>query len=136
MSSEVAAAETWLYGVLSGDATLTSLGVTGVYAYQAPETARFPYVLFQHQGGADVRGVGPTRIMANMLYVVRGVTDGPLSALVSINSRIDALLQAQSGSNVNGVVLACVREQPFVMNEPAEGRTFRHLGGVYRLWAQ
>lgn len=136
MSSEIAAAETWLYGVLAGDATLTSLGVTAVYGYQAPETAAYPYVLFHQQAGADVRGVGPTRIMANMLYVVRAVTDGPLSSLVAINSRMDALLQAQSGSNVNGAVLACVREQPFVMTEPAEGRTFRHLGGIYRLWAQ
>lgn len=134
--AEQAAAERWLYSVLSGDELLAGLGVVGVHAYTTRETDAMPYILYQYQGGYDVRGVGPARVMAAMLYVVRGVREGPMSGLVAISTRIDNLLQAQSGSNVDGTVIGCVRERPFSLPERVEGRTFSHLGGVYRLWVQ
>ncbi len=135
MSSEIGAVEAWLYDTLNDDATLGAL-VTGVYAYQAPDTATFPYVLFNQQSGVDVQGVGPTRIMSNMLYTVRAVTDGTMGSLVTISDRIDTLLQAQSGSNSDGTVLACVREEVFTMNEIIDSRPYRNLGGIYRIFVQ
>ena len=135
MSSEVAAVETWLFGVLNGDATRGAL-VTGVYNTQAPAGAAFPYVLFNYQAGHDVFGTGPARVMASVLYVVRVITDGPAGAIVSAAARLDELLQGKSGINVNGVVVACVRERPFVMVEDYEGVTYQHRGGIYRLLAQ
>ena len=118
--AEQAAAERWLYSVLSGDELLAGLGVVGVHAYTTRETDAMPYILYQYQGGYDVRGV----------------REGPMSGLVAISTRIDNLLQAQSGSNVDGTVIGCVRERPFSLPERVEGRTFSHLGGVYRLWVQ
>lgn len=136
MSSSTGAAETWIYGKLANDATLTSLGVRGIYAYQAPETATVPYIVFQQQAASDVPALGTIRIMTSLLYVVRVISTAPFSSLLAIDNRIDALLHASSGTNSNGTVIACVRQSPFVMSEPVEGRTFRHLGGIYRLWAQ
>ena len=139
--SEPWVADSWLYAVLSGDATLAGLVAARIYAHNNPNrTPVFPYVLFQLQGnGADVRGVGPTRIMAPMVYLVRGIGEGNSFGgnLTTIADRIDTLLQAASGTAAGGVVLSCVREQPFALPEVAgDGRQYRHLGGIYRLFVQ
>lgn len=138
--AETWTADSWLYGVLTGDATLMGLATGGVYAHNNPTRPTFPYVLFQLQApGADVRGVGPVRIMTPLVYLVRGITESNSfgGSLKSIADRIDALLQAAHGTAAGGVIVACVRERPFALPEAAaDGRQFRHLGGVYRIWAQ
>ncbi len=134
--AETATAETWIYSTLANDATLISLGVTGVYSYIAPEGSAFPYILFQQQAASDVNAVGPTRIMAQLVYVIRVVTMGSIGSVVAISTRLDNVLQAQSGSNANGLVISCMRERPFVQVETVEGRSYRHLGGIYRLYVQ
>lgn len=136
--AETLVAEQWLYTVLSGDTALAAVVGTRIYADVAPAGATFPYVVYQNQAGRDVRGVGPTRIMANLLYVVRGVnaTTTYTGALETIANRIDAVLQAASGTNTRGVVIACVREQPFKLAESLDTGEYRNLGGIYRLWAK
>lgn len=139
--AETWVADSWLFGVLSGDVPLMALATGGVYAHNNPSrTVAFPYVLFQQQAaGADVRGVGPVRIMAPMVYLVRGIAEGNSfgGSLKSIADRIDALLQAQHGTAADGVIVACVRERSFALPETtADGRQYRHLGGVYRIWVQ
>lgn len=130
MSTEVLAAETWLYATLHGDATLHGLVAGQVYARQAPATATMPFVVFHPSGERDVMGVSTTRIVSSLLYTVRGVTDGEsLLALDTLAARIDTLLHGQRGATV----LACAREQAFSMTEFASGITYQHLGGVYRL---
>jgi hypothetical protein len=135
--AETLVAEQWLYTVLSGDTALAAVVGTRIYAYIAPEGAAMPYVVYQNQAGRDVRGVGPLRIMANLLYVVKviGATNSFGTLEVAAN-RIDAVLQAASGTNVRGTVIACVREQPFALVESLESGQYRHLGGIYRLWAK
>lgn len=139
--SEPWVADSWLYAVLAGDSTLVGLATGGVYAYNNPNrTPVFPYVLFQLQApGMDVRGVGPVRIMAPMVYLVRGIVEANSFGgnLKTIADRIDTLLQAASGTAAGGSVLSCVREQPFALPEVAgDGRQYRHLGGIYRLFVQ
>lgn len=134
----VNAADSWLAGVLSGDVTLAGLVGARVYGHLAPQGAIFPLVLFAMQSGIDVQTLGPNRIMSNLVYVVRGVAEGgsfgtPLSAIAE---RIDAVLQAKSGTTAAGAVYACVREQPYTLIETGNGRQYRHLGGVYRLYAK
>jgi multidrug efflux pump subunit AcrA (membrane-fusion protein) len=53
-----------------------------------------------------------------------------------IAKRIDAVLHAASGSNVDGVIIACTRLRPFQLTELTDGVQYRHLGGFYRLLAQ
>lgn len=135
--AETLVAEAWLQSVLSGDSTLNTTVGGRIYAYVAPPGATFPLVIYQNQAAKDVRGNGPQRIMANMLYTVKVI--GETTSFASIEAaanRIDAVLQAVSGSTVRGVVVACVREQPFSLVESTPSGQYRHLGGVYRLWAQ
>lgn len=140
MSVETVAADQWLFGALSGDASLSALVGGRVYGHVAPQGAQMPFVLFQQQAaGADVRGVGPARIMANLLYVVRIVAESSSfgGSVQTAAGRIDAVLQAASGTVLAGTVLACVRERPFAMTETDEdGRQYRHLGGIYRMFVQ
>lgn len=134
----VNAADSWLYGVLIGDVTLTGLVGARVYGHLAPQEATFPLVLFAMRSGVDVQTLGPNRIMSNLVYVVRGVTESssfgtPLSVIAE---RIDVVLQAKSGTTAAGAVYACVREQPYTLIEMSKGRQYRHLGGIYRLYAK
>lgn len=136
--SELNAADKWIYTALSGDAQLTAIVGPRIYAEQAPQGAALPYVVFNFQGGADLMSVGPYRVWTNALMLVRGIaeTASYAGSLATIADRIDAILHAQSGSNVDGVVYAAVRERPFRMPEMGNGRQFRHAGGIYRLWVQ
>jgi hypothetical protein len=45
-------------------------------------------------------------------------------------------LQGAAGTVTDGEVWGCGREQPFVLVETNAGKQFRHLGGVYRVWAK
>lgn len=136
--AEIVTAETWLYTKLHGDSTLLALCTGGVFTWPVPATYSQPYVLYQMQSGMDIRGNGPTRIGVNGLWLVRAVFEALTYTgnLLSAANRIDVLLHAASGTATGGVVWACVREQPFQLVEVADGRQFRHLGGLYRLWVQ
>ena len=135
-------AETWLYSVFSADSGAGGLnhattGVAGrIYAYVAPAGAAFPLVIYSHQGGHDVRGVGPARIMASMVYQVKAIGKGraaSFAAIKPIADRIDSLLQGASGSTTDGLILSCVREQPVSYTETSGTDVYSHLGGLYRL---
>ena len=136
--AELFAADTWLTSVLGNDSTLSGLVSGRIYGHAIMGSATYPLVLFSMQSARDVMGTGPARIMVDSLYVVRGIAEAGTFAgnLKTIADRIDAVLHAASGSNVNGTVLACVRQQPFLYVEPYNGRQYRHLGGIYRIYAQ
>lgn len=127
----------WLYGVLSGDATLSSLVGGRIYGYIAPQDAPLPFVVYSHQEGHDVRGVGPARIMASLVYQVKAVGQGgSFAPLKPIADRLDQLLQGASGTIVDGRVLMCVREQTVEYVEVDDGVQYRYLGGLWRIIAQ
>lgn len=134
---EILRIDQWLYATLSGDVTLMAL-VSGVHNALASQGAALPYVVFNFQGGGDVRGVGPTRIMTSALYQVKAVGSGASYAgLKTAVDRIDVLLQGASGSVTDGWIYSCVREQPIAYVETTTGGAqFRHLGGFYRIVAQ
>jgi hypothetical protein len=126
----------WLYNTLTADAELMAL-VTGVYSLPAPSSAVLPYVVYQEQASADIRGVGPHRIGISGTWLVRGVakTSSWAGVIDDIAERVDTLLQAGSGSAQGGVIWACVRERPFRLVENVTSGQFRHNGGQYRIWA-
>jgi hypothetical protein len=47
--------------------------------------------------------------------------------------RIDELLQSGTATLQNGTVLGCSRVAPLKYAEEANGRQYRHLGGLYRV---
>lgn len=134
---ETARVDRWLYERLAGDATLSGLVGGRIYAFVAPQGTAFPFVVFAHQGGHDVLGVGPARVMVSLLYQVKAVGQtAAVADLQPVADRIDALLHGASGAVPDGTILACVREQAIEEAEVDDGVQYRHVGGLYRLIAQ
>ncbi len=144
--SESVRAETWIYSTLTADTGAggvnhATTGVAGrIYAYMAPATATtYPQVIYNYQGGADVMGVGPARVMNSMLYQVKviGKSTGPVfSSIKVLADRIDTLLHAASGTTADSRILSCVREQSISYVEVSGSDVYSHLGGLYRIQVQ
>ena len=97
-----------------------------------------PCIVFQPQAPLmDTNGQAGVRIMSIGLYIVRAIVPG--SSFIParpIANRIDTLLQLARGSTIDGDVYAMVREEPYRMAEDLNGQSFRHLGGVYRVFVR
>lgn len=134
---EIARAMEWIYDTLSADVTLAGLVSTRIYDGLAPQGSAFPFVAFNHQGGADLRGVGTERVFNNSLYQVKAVTKGgSYVSGAAIADRIDTLLHGQNGTTSDGVIIGCVRDQALMLIEQQNGVEYRHIGGIYRIYAQ
>lgn len=131
--------EKWLYSILSGDAQLASLGITGVYVDVVPRGAAGLYVYITGQSFEDVAYTGERIVYTNSLYAIRVVGEvGGYGDLAQAADRVHDLLQRASGSTDAGEVFAAYRERPFRMAEsPTDDRdrAVRHLGGIYRIYA-
>lgn len=133
---EVARAMEWIFDTLSADATLTGLVSTRIYDGLAPQGSSYPFVIFNHQGGADVRGVGTFRAMNSSLFQIRAHTESEsYSSATAIADRIDTVLQGAAGSKDGAYIATCVREQPLMLLEQNNGIQYRSAGGLYRLIA-
>jgi hypothetical protein len=150
---ETVRVDRWLYQTLSQDTVLGDLVHGRIYGYLAPPGATLPYVVYSHQSGRDVRALGPTRIMTDMVYQIKAIgSGGSFAPLKSIVDRLDDLLQGAAGVVIDprsdimtrGLagqlirrhVLMCVREQPIAYVEVEDGMQYRHLGGLWRIIAQ
>lgn len=137
---ELEVAEKWLYASLTGDVELVGLlggDAKRIHSAGAPYGAVFPAVIYQFQGGADVRTADVRRVMGSLLYLVKAVGQGASFAPVNpLAARIDRVLDRRRGAGGDGLVLGCTREQPFSLAETSDGVSYRHRGGIYRLYAQ
>ena len=137
---EINVAEQWLATTLKADAQLAALVDTRIFNKRRPsETTPFPCVIFQMQAaGDDLLVLGGVRVWSPLLFLVRGIAEQLSNEgnLATIANRIDAVLHAQSGTATAGTVWVAVRERPFQMSEIINGRTFAHLGGLYRIQAR
>ncbi len=127
-------AESWIYGILTGDATITGYVSTRVYTGVIPDGAAMPLILITLDGTPDdLMVVNAKRVWSNARYLVRAINQVETFTgdLGIIADRIDVLLHRQSGANVH----ACVREQAFAMPEVVDNVQYRHLGGIYRIYA-
>lgn len=140
IGDETTIVDQWITATLTADATIIAAltdGENGVHADIAPPKAGHPLIVFQFQGGFDVRGAGPHRIMLSGLWLIRAIGEGrDYLEIKPIADRIDALFQGADGSAADGFVFSSVREAPFRLAEREEGHDYRHLGGVYRCLAQ
>lgn len=134
---EIPRIDQWLYERLSGDATLAGMVGGRIYSYLAPQDTAFPFVLFNYQTGEDIWGVGPARFLVSALYQIKVVSTGPsFLPLKAIADRLDTLLQGTSGAVANGTVYSCMRERALAYVEVSDGVQYRHLGGLWRIYAQ
>jgi hypothetical protein len=135
---ETVEAERWLYAKLSGDSVLNTAVSGRIYAYEAPEGAAFPYVVFGlGSPQPDKVPVGAPRIWSSLVYDVKVVGEtSDAKSLQTIANRIDAVLDRQSGNTTNATVVYCGRQLPISMRERYETKSFHHLGGQFRLFVQ
>lgn len=140
MSDELTRVDAWLQSELAGDTTITGIVAERVYGDSADPDASYPFIVHQFQGGADVQGVGPNRIMISGLWLVRAVAQTRTwTSLAPAADAIDTVLQGNLGgpAGSDGAVFSAVRERPFKLIEDIEGgEQIRQLGGLYRIEAQ
>lgn len=131
--SDVDRTITWIISRLRADATLTSLGLQGVYDGDAPVSAAYPFALVTNQGTADTRGVGGLRIAQGGLVRVAVIKEGwGADSIRPIAERIDALLDGVSASSSELTVIALNRESEDKRAYTEDGIHFEELLADYR----
>lgn len=134
---EIARAMEWIHDTLAADTDISNLVSTRIYDGVAPQGAAYPFIVFNHQGGADARGVGTYRAFDNSLYQVKAVTQSEsYTSSILIADAIDAVLQGASGTKDGGYIGPAVREQSLMLTEVSKGIVYKSAGGLYRLLAQ
>lgn len=129
-----------LYGKLAGDTTLTSLLGTpaagysqGIYYEVAPQTAVFPYVIFNKQAGTP-RYAYASLAMDNDIWLIKGVDRATSADSVdNIAARLDALLTDGTISISGKTQLYLRRESDVDYSETVDGVAYRHAGATFRL---
>ncbi len=134
--------DTWLYGRLTGDATLMALTPGGV----APDdvtpaaTAPYPYVRYVNLAAVPTATLQGARIVGQLVYLVEVVgKTGSFLSLRAAADRVYELLHQQSGVSVNpadGLILKCVAEDESRRVVDESGVRFRFLGNRWRIWMQ
>lgn len=139
--------EAWLRSVLGApdepdgtDSTpsmvLSGHGITGIYDSYAPTTAQYPFVVWHQQSAINVRS-GMDRWMVNTLYVVRAVSMvDSYEPLREVAAAIDHELNGKTVAFQGGYIDGVSQEEPFKLTELHDGQQIRHLGGLYRIFAQ
>ena len=139
MANEIVAAERWLRAVLIADATLQTLVGTRVRGHTVPPGMAYPLVFYTMPGaGDDTTTLEGYRVYSQLVYAVRYIKRSETFAELEEGAdAIETALHRASGSNVSGVILACVRQAPFHLIELAnDGTELRQLGAIYRLYVQ
>jgi hypothetical protein len=112
----------FVYGTLTGDATVAALVGTRVYAGIAPEGTALPYVTFLIVDCPDVAGVGLARIMAQARVQIDLWGRGSALDLEPLADAVDRALQGATGTDV----LAFTRLSTLARVEVVEGVTYQH----------
>lgn len=126
-------AETWIYQRLANDAGLAELCPGGVHEGVAGDT--LPAVVFQVASPPTDTGAFPTaRALTEGVWTVRVVGEtSSYTELAPAARRIDQLLHGSYGRAAGGVINGCVRTGVVQYGDEDSGRSFRHLGGLYRI---
>lgn len=138
---EIEQAKKWIYDSLIANAEIAAVVGTRIFDGYVPESVlpanRYPYIVYDYMGGADIDAIGTTRIFAKPLFQIRVVTDGrPTTATRKVSKRIDDVLQITQAVVSGEFHFSARREQP--VNRPetdaGTGKKYHNLGGLYRVW--
>lgn len=129
-----------LYGKLAGDTTLNALLGTppsgwskSIFYETAPQSAPFPYVIFNKQSGTPSYAMSGSP-MENDIYLVKGVDrSDSADGVENISDRLHALLTDSSLTISGRTHLYLRRESDVDYSEVVDGVTYRHSGSLYRL---
>ena len=134
--SEIQEAKNWIYDKLVANADIASVVSTRIYADNYPGTRVFPYILYNWQGGGDLRGVGKKRLASEPLFQIRVVTIGaPDTNAKLVDKRLDDVLEA-SANDLSGDYYFTASREGFVDRPEYDSANTRYhnLGGIYRIW--
>jgi len=139
MGTEVQEAKTWVYNLLKDDVTLQGLlgGLpVRVYVDRASRELGFPYVVINHMGSIDRRGVGKNRMLSRTDLQVKVVSEGvPSENAINASKRVDELLEDQVKVAFGGYYFTPHRIAEIDMPEYDQSQNrFQNLGGIYRVW--
>jgi hypothetical protein len=137
--SAVALAESWIYWVLSNDATLAGLVGTQIYTGVAPEGATYPLLVVQYLSALDTVAMDNERVLTNIRYGVHCADRvGSILHLDAIAARVDQVLHGQSNYTfpTGAYMLNCQREQPISTFGEVAGVQTRELVNIYALVIQ
>lgn len=139
--SETSYAAAWLISILGNDPTLTSLAPGGVWEDFAPEGTTYPWVVFSLRPVDDQVITGAQRLKSTIAATVKVVSQTrSYISLIPAADRIDALINAKSGTVTGGSIISCMRTSEVrYVEQPIEGQpaiVYRHLGGDYEILAQ
>lgn len=126
-------AETWIYQRLANDETLAKLCPGGVH--EGVAKGILPAVVFQIAAPPEDAGAFPAaRALTEGVWTVRVVGEtSSYTSLAAAAKRIDQLLHGSYGRTADGVINGCVRTGVVQYGEEDSGRSYRHLGGLYRI---
>lgn len=132
-----------IYGKLAGDTTLNGLLATpptgwskSIYYQVAPQSAPFPFVVFNKQSGTPAEAFGDPSAYENDVWLVKAVDrDSSADDAEAAAARIAALLN-DAALSISGATLLYLRRQSDVdYAEESDGVVYRHAGSLYRLIA-
>lgn len=134
----------WVYQTLTLDAELAGYlgGAQAVFQRVwegvAPAGTGEPWIVFTVMEPQDVKGVGMVQVMSRASVMVKVIGKGSsYGPLLPIYKRAHALLEAQSNKAVtDGLVLTSHRVSGVQYPEQVNGTEYRHLGGIYDMYAQ
>jgi hypothetical protein len=123
---------------LRADATMQALVAARIGNAPAAAGTQYPYVVLDVlSDGNDLRIVGGIRVWTDPLLLIKAVTKGNNPGqLAPIAKRIDQLLDAQSGTIADGVIVDIYRERGHLRRELTDGVLYLNMGGEYRYRVQ
>jgi hypothetical protein len=124
-----------------GTALLALLGGgtagTAIYEDHAPDTATFPYVVFNQQAGTWAQAMGEHTRFVDCVYQVKAVSISAWPKEASaIDAQIDARLHNATLTVTGYGVMECARESDIQYTELSGNQTFNHIGALYRVTLQ
>lgn len=126
----------WLVTTLSADSTLTGLGVSGVFFYQAPEGQAYPYIILQKTAESHQYVLNAEAYNEHWLAVKavdHGFDGGDLAR--QIQDRVKALINLQRPTLSSGYTMTIRAQSGFEMSEQEAGNNnFYHAGTVFVAW--
>lgn len=146
-TTELTVIDTWIYSTLAADVATTAIVSTRIYEdvnsqqdeQGNPIPTVYPCIVFAQQSARpDLMAVGAIRVWSEGLYLIQAIaqTNSYGGNLEALARRIDVLFHDVRGNVSGGAVISSVRQQPFKLREFTNGRTYRHLGGLYEIKAQ
>lgn len=119
---------------LRADATMQALVGDRIGNAPAKAGTQYPYVVLDVlSDGTDLRIVGGIRVWTDPLILIKAVTKGNNPGqLFPIAQRIDQLLDRQSGTITDGVIVDIYRERGHLRRERTDGVLYLNMGGEYR----